>query len=187
MTFRTHIEPYQFKYIVQSLCKFFLTSLYEEYEYNRVSRYAQEKERRQLSCRPAFRSQCPHDVDFSRVQPAGKRLGRCTEKVRKSYVGSSTISRLNNLLQKKKAEAMDILLKLHESGQLNTLSVSALRDRIARQNNLDSFYDYAQKQVDDLIAANRIGTARCYKGVIAVLKTFTNDRDLKFQDIGFPF
>lgn len=109
------------------------------------------------------------------------------KKVRKSYVGSSTISRLNNLLQKKKADAMDIILRLHELEKLNTLSISALRDRIARQNNADSFYDYAQKQVDDLISANRIGTARCYKGVIAVLKKFTYDRDLKFQDINFSF
>ncbi|MBE7169508.1 MAG: site-specific integrase [Williamsia sp.] len=107
--------------------------------------------------------------------------------VRKSYSGTASVSRLNNLLQKKKAEAMDVILKLHESGVLNTLSVSALRDRIDRKDFTNSFFSYAEKQIEDLIKASRIGTARCYKGVVAILKTHTRGHDLKFQDISYAF
>ena len=82
---------------------------------------------------------------------------------------------------------MDVIFKLHETGQLNTLSVVALRDRIAKQNSTDSFFEYAEKQIEDLLTANRIGTARSYKGVVAVLKTYCKNRDLKFQQIGFSF
>jgi integrase/recombinase XerD len=107
--------------------------------------------------------------------------------VRKSYVGTESVTRLNNLIQKKKAAALDVILKLHEIGHLNTQSVVALRDRIARQDNTDSFFDYAEKQVTDLIMSNRIGTARSYKGVIAVLKTFAGGKDIRFADVSFSF
>lgn len=107
--------------------------------------------------------------------------------VKKSYVGLSSVTRLNNLIQKKKADAMDVILKLHESGQLNLLSVTAVRDKIVQENKNQSFFHYAGLLIEDLKKANRIGTARSYKGVISVLKTYNNDRDLKFHDITYSF
>ncbi len=107
--------------------------------------------------------------------------------VKKSYVGLSSVTRLNNLIQKKKADAMDVILKLHESGQLNLLSVTAIRDKIVQVNTNQSFFHFAGLLIDDLKKANRIGTARSYKGVISVLKTYNNDRDLRFHDITYSF
>ncbi len=110
-----------------------------------------------------------------------------TRTVKKSYEGLSSVTRLNNLIQKKKADAMDILLKLHEAGQLQTLSVTALRDAIDQSRTEVSFFQYTLKLVDELIEANRIGTARSYKGVHSVLKTFTNGKDLQFKDVTYSF
>ena len=107
--------------------------------------------------------------------------------VKKSYEGLSTVSRLNNLIQKKKSEAMDVILKLHEADQLNSLSVATLRDRIAKEGTNQSFFDYGESQVSELIKANRIGTARSYKGLLAVLRTFNGKRDLSFQQISYAF
>ena len=107
--------------------------------------------------------------------------------IKKSYVGVNTVSRLNNLIQKKKADAMDIIFKLHESSQLANLPITDLRDRIARDGKAQSFYSYTQKLIEDLKAANRVGTARSYKGVVSVLKTFHGEKELYFNDITYSF
>ncbi|MEK7585805.1 MAG: site-specific integrase [Patescibacteria group bacterium] len=107
--------------------------------------------------------------------------------VKKSYVGLTSVTRLNNTIQKKKAEAMDVILMLHEAGQLNLLSVTALRDKIVRQNTSQSFFSFADLLIIELIKANRIGTARSYKGVISVLKTYCNEKDLLFHEITYAF
>lgn len=107
--------------------------------------------------------------------------------VKKSYVGLTSVTRLNNIIQKKKADAMDAILKLHESGQLNLLSVTAIRDKIVHQNTNHSFFHYAGLLIAELIKANRIGTARSYSGVISVLKTYRNEKDLLFHEINYSF
>lgn len=107
--------------------------------------------------------------------------------VKKSYVGLTSVTRLNNIIQKKKADAMDAILKLHESGQLNLLSVTDIRDKIVHQNTNHSFFHYAGLLIAELIKANRIGTARSYSGVISVLKTYRNERDLLFHEINYAF
>lgn len=110
-----------------------------------------------------------------------------TRTVKKSYTGTTTVTRLNNLIQKMKADATDVILKLHESGQAQLLSVKAIKDRIARQNASPSFTGYATKLIEELIKANRIGTARSYKGVISVLTTFNKGKDVFFKDITYSF
>lgn len=109
------------------------------------------------------------------------------KEVKKSYVGLTSITRLNNTIQKKKAEAMDVILKLHESGQLNLLSVTAIRDKIVHQKTSQSFFSYTDQLIIELKKANRIGTARSYKGVISVLKTYCDEKDLLFHEINYAF
>lgn len=107
--------------------------------------------------------------------------------VRKSYSGLSSVTRLNNLIQKKKSEAMDIIMKLEEDGRLSTLSLTAIRERVSQPNSSKSFFTYANLIIEDLKEANRIGTARSYQGVISILKTYCNEKDLHFQTITYEF
>lgn len=107
--------------------------------------------------------------------------------IRKTYHGTESHTRLNNFLQKQRAAALDTILKLQEAGQLSALSITALKDRIAHQDSKNSFFGYAERQIQDLLTAHRIGTARSYKGVVAVLRTYIRGRDLKFRDITYSF
>lgn len=107
--------------------------------------------------------------------------------IKKSYSGTESHVRLNNFLQKMKTSALDTIVKLQVSGQLTSLSVTELRDRIIHKDRQNSFFRYAEQQIKDLIVSHRIGTARSYKGVLSVLRTYTKDRDLKFTDITYSF
>ncbi|PKK36759.1 transposase [Siphonobacter sp. SORGH_AS_0500] len=107
--------------------------------------------------------------------------------VKKSYVGVSSVSRLNNQIQKIKSDAMDIILKLHEADILQTLSITSLRDRITQKDVRDSFFQFASQCVDELIEAHRVGTAKSYKGLISVLKDYRKGKDLLFKEITYDF
>src|SRR5690606_30861775 len=47
--------------------------------------------------------------------------------VKKSYVGLSSVTRLNNFIHKMKSSAMDKIIQLNEQGLLDSLSVSDLK------------------------------------------------------------
>ncbi len=109
--------------------------------------------------------------------------------VKKSYTGVSSVNRLNNILSKKKADAMDIIFKLDEEGVLSAMPIAALRKEIDKSKSAtgSSFFDFANVQIEALVASHQIGTARSYKGVCNVLRTFRNGKDLSFQEITYDF
>lgn len=108
-------------------------------------------------------------------------------KVKNKYKGVSSVNILNQLLSEELAKARDIINKLHLNGQLNFLSITQLKNKIVKKNKFDSFYEFGSKLEKDLRAANRIGTANSYKDLINRLKTFTNKRDLKFNEVNYDF
>lgn len=109
--------------------------------------------------------------------------------VRKTYKGEDSVTRLNNSIQKKRNDAMEIIMELHESGQLNGMSIAELRAKIeGDKDEISSFYNFANEQIAELQRANRFGTARSYKGVVSVLKDFCPEKkELQFQDITYKF
>jgi integrase/recombinase XerD len=107
--------------------------------------------------------------------------------VKKSYKGVSSVTRLNNQIEKTKTDAMDIILKLHETGILQTLSIINLKERITKKDARDSFFQFANQCVEDLVKTQQIGTARSYKGLISVLKDYRQGKDLLFKEITYDF
>lgn len=107
--------------------------------------------------------------------------------IRKTFAGVSSVTRLNNQIEKAKTDAMDIILKLHESGGLQSLSITSLKDRITQKETKDSFLHFAAQCVEELLQAHRIGTARSYKGLINVLKDYRKGRDLLFKEVTYEF
>ncbi len=108
-------------------------------------------------------------------------------RVKKSFQGSETVSRLNNLIQKKKATALDIVMKLDERGELKSLSIADLKKRIIGQQHSQSFFNHAEELIADLKAAKRFGTATSYRCVLRVLTTFARKKDLPFNAISYDF
>lgn len=105
--------------------------------------------------------------------------------IKKSYSGS--VTRLNNYIQTRKAEAMNIIVKLQDDNILGGLSVKDIKQRIIQQHTSSSFFTFTQEQVLELVKAGRLGTARSYKGLISVLKTYKKGKDLSFKDINYRF
>jgi integrase len=110
-----------------------------------------------------------------------------SRQVKKTYVGAESSTRINNAIQKSKSDALQVILKLQETGELDRLSVTDLRNRITSKQTSASFFSFTEKEIESLRTANRISTARSYKGVKSVLETFNGSDRLTFKDINYKF
>lgn len=106
--------------------------------------------------------------------------------VKKSATGVSNVTRLNNEIQKKKAEALDNILKLQDKAKKTPLSLYDVKNQISPSPDIHSFYEYGEKLVKDLRKAERIGTACSYEGTLRVLKTFNKGKPLEKHAGGNP-
>ena len=103
--------------------------------------------------------------------------------VKKSYVGTNTVTRLNNIITKKKAAFLDTLLKLDEAGKLNQLSIHEVREKIAPSQASSSFFEFSKLQIEQLKAEKRIGTSNAYRDASRAVRRFYKGKDLLFRDI----
>ncbi|MBX7227797.1 MAG: site-specific integrase [Chitinophagales bacterium] len=107
--------------------------------------------------------------------------------IKSSYKGTESVARLNNYLQKKKSEAMDILTKLDEKKQLDALSPAQIKELIQKKPDRLSFFKYTEKIIEEMKNEGRIGNARIYKSVLGVIRGYCKGKDLTFQDMNYAF
>lgn len=107
--------------------------------------------------------------------------------VKKNYTGSNSVARINNMIQKQRADALDIILKLNESGQLQSMSVLDVRNRISNQTATSSFFVFSKQIIEDLKASNRIGTAKSYQCALNVFSAYNGNKDLQFSQVNYNF
>ena len=107
--------------------------------------------------------------------------------VKKNYTKVASIARLNTLLLKDEARANDIINQLYDKGKLNYLAITQVKDRITRNNTYQSFYKFGESLSEDLKASHQYGTARSYRGIVSILRRFTKEKDLKFNELNYDF
>lgn len=109
------------------------------------------------------------------------------EKIKRSFKGTSSVSKLNNRLLKDKIRAIDIINDLYEKNELDYLSILQLKKKIVKAPPLDSFYVFGESIVNELKISERYGNANTYYAVLKVLKKFTKGNDIKFNEINYDF
>jgi integrase/recombinase XerD len=107
--------------------------------------------------------------------------------IKGSYHGTQSVRRLNNYLEKKKAEATDKVRKLDESGKLKTLTAADVKKHLEGKTGTESFFQYADQLIAAMKIALQIGNARTYQFTVDVLRSYVNDRDLTFREINYDF
>ena len=110
-----------------------------------------------------------------------------TREVKKTYMGVSSVPRLNNLLTKKKTELRDGINLLEEDGRLDGLSITELKNILTRPSNTISFFDYTQQLIDEMEEAKRFGNARAYKSALGALKNFHVKESLRIEEITYSY
>ena len=111
-------------------------------------------------------------------------------KVKKSYEGVSSISRLNHELQHKKTQVLDALKELEEQDLLVGMSVQEIKKHLTREENTSSFFFFTQSLIQDFRKVQRFGNAASYTTVLSVLQTFVREQrkaDLEFKEVTYSF
>ena len=108
-------------------------------------------------------------------------------RIKSSYKGTSKLGQLNNLLAKIIVEYQDILNELHDSGELDYLSIKQVKAKLTGQTTYDSFYQFGDAKVEELRALGRYGTAKNYEHLLNVLRTFTRGAEVQFNEVNYQF
>ncbi|HRE62307.1 MAG TPA: site-specific integrase [Ferruginibacter sp.] len=106
--------------------------------------------------------------------------------VKKSYKGTTNVTRLNNEIQKKKAEALDSILKLGDQKKTGPTTISDVKQKIDPSFTAASFYAFSETLIRDLYKADRVGTAQSYEGAVKFLRTFNKGKPLPKNKGGNP-
>ncbi|TLF44461.1 site-specific integrase [Maribacter aurantiacus] len=107
--------------------------------------------------------------------------------VKRNYQGVSSVTRLNNMLTKKKTEFTDCINALEEEGRLEGLSILELKNTLSRPSNSISFFEFTTTLIAEMKEAKKFGNARAYQQVYNVLKTFNGTGSLRFEEITYQF
>lgn len=109
-----------------------------------------------------------------------------TRKIKTGYKGFENVTRVNNLIEKEKLRALDIITKLHDRGELASMSITDLKSMISAKGKT-TFFEYAEKQIAELKKMKRIGNARNYSNILREVKKFRNEVDFPFRELNFSF
>jgi integrase len=107
--------------------------------------------------------------------------------IKKSYTGVSSVTRMNNQLQKKKASIFDKINRLDDEGTLNGYSIAQLKKLIIGSETTSDFFGYSNSLISELNEAGRYGNAKIYKTVIGVIKSFHKKSQLDLREINIEF
>lgn len=108
--------------------------------------------------------------------------------IRKTYKGTESITRLNNKIHKRKSDAWDTILQLHESGELAFMTLADIRKRIDGEEQFaGDFFEFTENEINDLKQAQRFGTARSYLNVLEVMKVYHAKPLLHFAEMTYSY
>ena len=104
------------------------------------------------------------------------------QRVRKS---NPTADSLNHELSKLKMEYQEGLLKLNSIDQLDVKAIKNVLTGRALPIQRLNFFSFAEKEIKDLLATSKVGNAIVYECASNSLKDFTNNGQLKFEEINY--
>jgi integrase len=107
--------------------------------------------------------------------------------IRKSYTGTSSVTRLNNFLIKQKVTATDIINLLKEEDKLRFMSITQLKNELTKKNQSHSFYVFTDELIADFKETERFGNAKAYSTLLGVIKGFHTSKDLTFEELNYDF
>lgn len=108
--------------------------------------------------------------------------------IKKSFKGIESVPRLNNLIDKQKSEAVDVITKLHDKKELFKYSVRELKMIILpKEFSKITLFIYLEKYIQSMIELNKIGNARVYKTLLTSLKKMLRNKDVLLSEINYDF
>ena len=111
-------------------------------------------------------------------------------RVKRSFEGVNSVSRLNHELVKRKADALDQIKELQEKDLLYGMTIQEVKRYITKEVNSSSFLSFTESLIEDLKKVQKFGNAASYYTLLGVLRRFIGSRgktDLEFKEVNYKF
>lgn len=96
------------------------------------------------------------------------------------------VTRVNNLLNKQKSKALDMLTQLQDNNELDKLSLNEIKNRIASKYSSLYTFEFCEQIINELETAGKIGNARVYRTHLASLRNYA-ETDFPMKQITFTW
>jgi integrase/recombinase XerD len=93
------------------------------------------------------------------------------------------VRRINEKIQKKKAELTSIINRLDKFNELEELSIQELRDKLIKKPIKETFRSYTTKIINELKRKGKFGNAQVYEQAINFIERNTNGRDYELERV----
>lgn len=108
-----------------------------------------------------------------------------TGTIKKTSKIVSNITRLNNILQKQKTRALDIITQLQDSREIETLTPKEIKDRISNKSANITFFQFTARLIQEMNETRKFGNARVYTDSQRAFNVFTKGKDKRFEEINY--
>lgn len=110
---------------------------------------------------------------------------QASETIETKRLPKNRVNTINGLILQQKSAAMSLINDLEKFGDLNSLSVSELKDKIMDKSPKTTFRAFTQKIIDELKTAKKFGNASCYQQAIDFIDRHCNKKDFTFDQINY--
>ncbi|HMG15491.1 MAG TPA: site-specific integrase, partial [Saprospiraceae bacterium] len=97
------------------------------------------------------------------------------------------VTRLNNLIHKRKTDILDKLMLLEEEGALERFSLTEIKDLLVQKNSEIMFLEWTESIILQLKESGRFGNARIYDTLLRSIRLFEKGKDISFKRISFSW
>ena len=97
------------------------------------------------------------------------------------------VTRLNNILRKKQAEAIETVIRLQDSGELESLSMKDVKAVLTGKSDERMLIAFCNSVIQEMKEAKKVGNARVYRTMRNSIQTFLNDSDIPMSKITFKW
>ncbi|MCB0525811.1 MAG: site-specific integrase, partial [Saprospiraceae bacterium] len=97
------------------------------------------------------------------------------------------VTRLNNLIKKRHSDAVEKVIQLEDSGEINVLSMKDIKNRITGKRDETFILEFTNSIIEELEEGGKVGNARVYKTMRNSVHTFLKRKDIPIKQITFKW
>ena len=109
------------------------------------------------------------------------------KEVKKNCPAVQNVTRLNNLIKKRHSDAVEKVIQLQDSGEINVLSMKDIKNRITGKRDETFIIEFTNSIIEELEEGGKVGNARVYKTMRNSIRTFLKHKDIPIKQITFKW
>lgn len=110
-----------------------------------------------------------------------------TQQIKPKCPSIQNVTRLNNRLQKQRAEYMERLIALQDEGQLQRMSMAEIKQRLTGKQMETMVIAFANTIIAELTEAKKVGNAAVYKTMRNSVQTYCKNKDVPLKQITYKW